>query len=106
MVICLIARSTAVLGMHGVMKYCGYEKNDPNKLSWKELVFINFAGLIRGAIAFGLVLRMGNEILNRSAIVTTCITLVVASTIVLGSTIGVFGKCLFPDTPKEEDEVV
>jgi len=107
MIICIIARSTAVLGMIGIMKYCGgYEKDDPNKLTWRELFFITFAGLMRGCIAFGLVLRMGYEVLNRSVIVTSCLTLVVASTIVLGSTIGVFGKCLFPDKPKDDNDTV
>lgn len=94
--------------MLGIMKACGYEKDDPNKLTWKELIFITFAGLIRGAIAFGLVLRMGMEVANRSVIVTSSLTLVVFTTVVCGSTIGVLGKCLFPDAPKidgEEDNV-
>jgi len=110
MIICIIARSTAVLGMIGVMKACGYEKDDVNKLTWKELIFITFAGLIRGAIAFGLVLRMGTDIVNRSVIVTSSLTLVVFTTIFFGSTIGVLGKCLFPEKPKDgegsdEDEI-
>lgn len=104
MIICIIARSTAVLGMFGIMKACGYEKDDPNKLTWKELFFITFAGLIRGAIAFGLVLRMGMEVVNRSVIVTSSLTLVVFTTVVCGSTIGVLGKCLFPEKPKEDGE--
>lgn len=103
MIICIIARCTAVLGMFAVLKCCcKYEKNYKEKLSWKELSFISFAGFIRGAIAFGLVLRMNNDIANRSVIVTTCLTLVVFSTVVFGSTIGIFAKCLFPDKPKVE----
>ena len=101
MVICIIARCTAVFGMLGIMKACGYERDNPNKLTWTELTFISFAGLIRGAIAFGLVLRIDNDIINRSVIVTTSLTLVVFTTVVFGSSIGVLGKCLFPDKPKD-----
>jgi hypothetical protein len=104
MVICIIARSTAVLGMLSLLKCCGYEKKSENKLEWKELFFITFAGLIRGAIAFGLVLRMGDDIGNRSVIVTSCLTLVVFTTVFFGSTIGVFGACLFPSKKKVEGE--
>ena len=104
MVICIIARATAVLGMLGLLKCCGYQKESENQLEWKELFFITFAGLIRGAIAFGLVLRMGDDILNRSVIVTSCLTLVVFTTVFFGSTIGVFGACLFPSKKKVEGE--
>ena len=104
MVICIIARSTAVLGMLSLLKCCGYEKNNDNKLEWRELFFITFAGLIRGAIAFGLVLRMQDDIVNRSVIVTSSLTLVVFTTVFFGSTIGVLGKCLFPDKKKVDGE--
>jgi NhaP-type Na+/H+ or K+/H+ antiporter len=43
--------------------------------------------MIRGAVAFGLVLRIDEEVGNRSVIVTTALTLVVFTTIVLGSTV-------------------
>ncbi len=43
--------------------------------------------MIRGAVAFGLVLRIDNDVENRSVIVTTALTLVVFTTIVLGSTV-------------------
>lgn len=43
--------------------------------------------MIRGAVAFGLVLRIPDSITNRSVIVTTSLTLVVFTTVVLGSTV-------------------
>ena len=43
--------------------------------------------MIRGAVAFGLVLRIEEEVENRSVIVTTSLGLVVVTTIVLGSTV-------------------
>lgn len=61
--------------------------------------------MIRGAIAFGLVLRIdGSHFLNRDVIVTTSLTLVVLTTIIYGSTVGVLSRFLFPEdeeqTPK------
>ena len=61
----------------------------------KDLVFISYAGMIRGAVAFGLVLRIEEEVENRSVIVTTALGLVVTTTIVLGSTVATVQKCLF-----------
>jgi NhaP-type Na+/H+ or K+/H+ antiporter len=108
MVICVIARSCGTFGMIGLLKACGYQKNDPlRSIKWSELTFIAFAGLIRGAIAFGLVVRMPNSVTNRSVIVTTSLTLVVFTTVVFGSSIGVLGKLLFgrgDDDKKVEDD--
>lgn len=57
-------------------------------LSIKDLLFISYAGMIRGAVAFGLVLRIDEGAIdNRSVIVTSSLTLVIASTIFMGSTV-------------------
>ena len=64
---------------------------------------IGYAGLIRGAIAFGLVLRVDQSVGQRSVIVTTCLTLVVFTTIFFGATVGLVQKCLFAkDIANEE----
>lgn len=57
-------------------------------VSSKQLFFIGYAGMIRGAVAFGLVLRIDEDIVHRSVIVTTSLALVCITTIVLGSTVG------------------
>ena len=58
---------------------------------------MGYAGLIRGAIAFGLVLRIdGGDVPHRSVIVTTCLTLVVFTTIFFGATVGSMQAFLFP----------
>jgi NhaP-type Na+/H+ or K+/H+ antiporter len=111
MIICICARTCGTFGLIGLLKLCGYEKDKIDKLQWNELAFISFAGLIRGAIAFGLVLRLDPHMANRSVIVTTCLTLVVFTTVVFGSTIGVLEKCLFknkvkPDREQEVDELL
>lgn len=58
--------------------------------------------MIRGAIAFGLVLRIDGDIFkNRDVIVTTSLSLVVFTTVVFGSTVGVLSNCLFGQDEKE-----
>ncbi len=64
-------------------------------IRFKELVFISYAGQIRGAVAFGLVLRVDHSIANRSVIITTALSLVVFTTVVLGSTVATISKILF-----------
>ena len=93
----IIGRVIGTFGLIGLLKLCGYEKNNPKKITWKELTFIWYAGLIRGAIAFGLVLRIDDSFVNRGVIVTSCLTLVVFTTVFFGSTVGIVGKCLFGD---------
>jgi hypothetical protein len=43
--------------------------------------------MIRGAVAFGLVLRIEESVENRDVIITTSLSLVCFTTIVLGSTV-------------------
>lgn len=90
-------------GLFSFLKLFGYEKENPKKITWSELAFIWYAGLIRGAIAFGLVLRIDKTMANRGVIVTTCLTLVVFTTIFFGSTVGLLGKCLFKESEAEEE---
>lgn len=89
------------MGLIGLLKICGYEKGNPNALTFKELVFIWYAGMIRGAIAFGLVLKIDDDFENKDLITTTCLALVVFTTIVFGSTVGLLSDCLFR---KENEE--
>jgi len=65
------------------------------ELGFKKLIFIWYAGMIRGAIAFGLVLRISNgSSPNRGVIVTTSLLLVIFTTVVFGSTVGLLQNCL------------
>ena len=95
LLIVIIGRGMATMGLVGLLKLCGYEKDHPNPLTWRELLFIWYAGLIRGAIAFGLVLRIDKSNANRDLIVTTCLALVLTTTVIFGSTVGLLGSCLF-----------
>ena len=71
------------------------------ELGLKKLVFIWYAGMIRGAIAVGLVLRIDKGFDNRPVIVTTSLALVVFTTVFFGSTVGLLQKFLFPE--EQED---
>ena len=103
--IILVGRAMATLGLVSLLKLCRYESSSPNPLTYRELVFIWCAGLIRGAIAFGLVLRIDASFAARDLIVTTCLTLVLLTTVIFGSTVGLVGDCLFKK-PEENEETV
>lgn len=91
--ICILGRFGGTLGLIGMLRLCGYNSG----IKWKEVFFMGYAGLIRGAIAFGLVLRIdGSTVENRSVIVTTCLSLVVFTTVFFGATVGSMQAFLFP----------
>lgn len=52
--IVIVGRMGGTVGLIGLLRMCGYKSG----IAWKEVFFIGYAGLIRGAIAFGLVLRI------------------------------------------------
>lgn len=93
--IVLIGRCLGTFFLIGLLKCFKYDKNHPNPINFKELFFIWYAGLIRGAIAFGLVLRIDHGFSNREVIITTCLSLVVFTTVFFGSTVGLLSKCFF-----------
>ena len=82
-IIIVIGRFTGTIGVIKFLELFGYKSG----ISLKELVFMSYAGLIRGAVAFGLVLRIDLSVDNRPVIVTTALVLVVVTTVVLGSTV-------------------
>ena len=100
--IVLVGRFIATIGLVSLLKLCRYEKGSLSPLNYRELVFIWCAGLIRGAIAFGLVLRIDPSFAARDLIVTTSLSLVLITTVLFGSTVGVVGDCLFK---KAEEDV-
>ena len=58
MVIIIAGRLCGTVGLVYTMSLFGHKR----LLSFNELVFISYAGMIRGAIAFGLVLRISHVI--------------------------------------------
>lgn len=87
----MLGRACGTFGLVWLVKCCGYD----SKMSFKELLFVWYAGMIRGAIAFGLVLRIdGDKYANRDVIVTTSLSLVIFTTVFYGSTVGLVSKFL------------
>lgn len=80
-----------VIGVIKILEIFGYKSG----VRLKDLVFISYAGMIRGSVAFGLVLRVEHSVINRPVIVTTSLFLVNTTTIVLGSTVATVQKILF-----------
>ena len=100
-----IGRFMGTIGIFGLLKCCSYEKDHPTPVTCKELLFIWYAGLIRGAIVFGLICRISSDFVNKDVIVTTCLAIILGSTIVFGSTVGLVTKCCFR-RPSEDLNVV
>lgn len=93
----LIAR---FIGSVGMFYFTSTVFKFKRQMTFKEVLFLNFSGVIRGAIAFGLVLRMDQTLPNRSVVITTVLTLVIATTVIFGATMTLLKMALL--SPKEE----
>jgi NhaP-type Na+/H+ or K+/H+ antiporter len=88
MMIIIIGRLSAVWGVHFAIGLCQKE----SEITINELAFISYGGMIRGAIAFGLVLKIPEgdadgtgEFKERGVIVTTTLAIVIITTVIFGS---------------------
>ncbi len=99
--VCIIARMVGTVGLIQLMRLLTHVP----KVSLKEQFFICYAGLIRGAIAFGLVLRLTDIIKDNNKlqiIETTALTLVVSTTLIFGSTMSIVQKALLPKLTEDQ----
>jgi len=87
----LVGRFSGTIGLIKFLEIFGYKSG----IGLRELTFISYAGMIRGAVAFGLVLKIDKDVANRSVIVTTSLGLVVFTTVIMGSTVALIQRCLF-----------
>ena len=72
-----------------------------NKLSFREISFLTYAALIRGAIAFGLVENLNEESFDKKdVIVSTTYALVILSTVIFGGLTPLVQKLLLPSSNK------
>ena len=99
MPIIILGRFAGTLGLVKFMDLCGYGSG----IRTIEVFFMGFAGLIRGAIAFGLVLRLDTSLVNREVIVTTALTIVVGTTIFFGSLVGLIAGLTKEPEPIEQE---
>lgn len=58
-------------GIIGLLYFVSWILNHERELNFKEAMFLYCGGMIRGAIAFGLVLRLDKSLPNRQVIITT-----------------------------------
>ena len=99
MCIIIIGRLTAVWGVHYAISLCQKESD----ININELAFISYGGMIRGAIAFGLVLKIPEgddgtgEFRERGVIVTTTLAIVIITTVIFGSFMPVVQRALVGD---------
>lgn len=100
LIICVAGRFIGTIGIIKLCELFGYKSG----IRFRDLIFISYAGIIRGAVAFGLVLRIDETVEHRSVIVTTSLALVCFTTIFLGSTVATMQKCLFGKKHKEAGE--
>jgi hypothetical protein len=91
LIICCAGRFIGTIGIIKIFELFGYKSG----IVMKDLIFISYAGIIRGAVAFGLVLRIDDSVEHRSVIVTTSLALVCFTTIFLGSTVATMQRLLF-----------
>jgi len=82
------------LGIVGLLYLVSFLFNHERELSFKELMFLYCGGMIRGAIAFGLVLRLDHSLPNREVIITTSLWLVIVTTLLFGTLMPILGKVL------------
>ena len=104
--IIIVGRIAAGWISHFMMKCC--IKND---ISVRELLFINYGGMIRGAIAFGLVLKIPSnddkdvpEFKSRGVVVTTTLAVVIITTVMFGSFMSMVQKLLVPIVTTDVEE--
>jgi NhaP-type Na+/H+ or K+/H+ antiporter len=92
-----VGRFIGTIGVIKVAECFGFRSG----FQMKELVFISYAGMIRGAVSFGLVLRIDDDIENRPVIVTTALLIVCFTTVVFGCTVSTVSSHFFG---KDRDE--
>jgi len=102
--VCIIARFVGTVCLLYLLVLCRHKQ----KVTFKQVLFICYAGLIRGAIAFGLVLKLNSNLvvndMNRGVITTTALTLVVSTTVFFGSSMPVVQAYLVPPVEDEKHE--
>ena len=95
-IVVVVGRFIGVVGLLYLVSFIFRHKKE---LNFNEAVYLYIAGMIRGAIAFGLVLRMDESLPNRGVIVTTSLCLVIVTTVIFGSSMPIMTKYLLVPAP-------
>ena len=97
--IIIVGRLLSVIIVQYSFVLCGCE----NTFKLKELVFLSYAGMIRGAIALGLALKASAVFSEYEVFVTSVLSLVIISTLVFGSFMPLVAKLLL-DPPENKNK--
>jgi len=116
-IIVVVGRFAAIFGCFYTFNMCFKSRT----INARELVFIGWGGMIRGAIAFALVLRIPKQgepscesadpmkdcysTQNFDLMVTTTFVLIVFTTLVFGSFMALMGRILVPPKKVEVEEM-
>ena len=73
-------------------------------LTLKELIFLAYAGMIRGAIALGLAIKAEGIFTEYDTMVTSVLALVILSTLIFGSFMPIVAKCLLKKPKKQSKQ--
>jgi len=92
-----VGRFIGTIGLVYTIGLCGHKK----QVNLNEMIFIWFAGMIRGAIAFGLVLKIDDSYPNRNVIVTTSLALVIFTTLLFGTLMPLISRVLFKNNKEK-----
>jgi NhaP-type Na+/H+ or K+/H+ antiporter len=82
-IIVVVGRFASIFGAHFLFMGCC--KKD---VRFKDLIFISYGGVIRGAIAFGLVLKIPEQpevFKERGVFITTTLSVVIFTTVLFGT---------------------
>ena len=101
-VIIMVGRFLAIYISYFLFSFC--DKSASGKLSFRQMTFAAYAALIRGAIAFGLVTQLGDEVAEREVLVSSTLALVIITTVFFGGFTAFVQKCLLPSPAVDDDQ--
>ena len=90
LVLIVVCRLLSVILVQYTFLLFGAEKS----LTFKECVFLSYAGMIRGAIALGLAIKATHYFTEYDFVVASVLALVIVSTLLFGSFMPLVAKCL------------
>ena len=101
--IIIVGRLIAVWFVHFMLMACCGRGKVPD-VNLRELGFVSYGGMIRGAIAFGLVLKIpandpenpSSDFRDREIAITTTLSVVIITTVLFGSFMPLVQKILVP----------
>ena len=93
------------IGIVGLLYAISIIFNHEREITFNEAIFLFWGGMIRGAIAFGLVLRLDKHLPNRAVIVTTSLCLVLATTLIFGTLLPFLSRILISPAEGEVAKV-